>query len=99
RDFHVTGVQTCALPIYDENAAPLYKQAFLALPRLVPASPSTGRMNPQLSPVDERLLRRLLSDPNERPGNVSMQQVREVLSGTDEIGRASCRERVWSSGV
>src|SRR5438874_7562315 len=67
----------------DENAAPIYKKAFLSLPRLVPASPTTGRVNPQLSPDDERLLRRLLSDRNERPGNVSMQQLREVLAGTE----------------
>src|SRR5690606_39492335 len=33
RDFHVTGVQTCALPISDKNNYPHYYEAALALLR------------------------------------------------------------------
>jgi len=56
----------------EENAALLYAQAFERLPRLSPASPSTGRLNPQLSAADERLLKEVVPERGERSGNVSM---------------------------
>src|SRR5436305_86803 len=68
----------------EENAALLYAQAFERLPRLSPASPSTGRPGPQLSAADERVLKEIVPERGERSGNVSMSQVRGLLAGTEE---------------
>src|SRR5207253_6977842 len=59
RDGHVTGVQTCALPIFRLTLS------------------ARGQRQPNHVPVDHGILR---------------------LRGA-EIGRASCRERVWSGGA
>src|SRR5207302_6712520 len=60
RDFHVTGVQTCALPI---------------------------SASPPLAPARRQRSRRRGTGPHGRRVRVR------------EIGRASCRERVWMAAV
>src|SRR5436309_7435980 len=63
RDFHVTGVQTCALPI----------------------SPSVTR----------RLITDFARQPHAGPPPASLSAL--TPRETEEIGRASCRERVYIS--
>src|SRR5690606_40259604 len=77
RDFHVTGVQTCALPIYQ---ARYYIDASLA----VPSAERQGRFAEAWTPAFlESMLLFFQRDCHFRI----------------EIGRASCRERGWMSGV
>src|SRR5690606_40497780 len=75
RDFHVTGVQTCALPI-----------SGMAVDRRLEGFPSVG---------DARLLAIL---PAGHASGIPEDELQDViLEGSpleDEIGRASCRERV-----
>src|SRR5690606_40211764 len=98
RDFHVTGVQTCALPI-------LRRMSYSALMR-----PPSGRVRAR---IWQRLETRhavgipmaSLPDLAERhdqaPALVSdAMRVARLCDGGDqmEIGRASCRERVGIGG-
>src|SRR5690606_39462895 len=95
RDFHVTGVQTCALPIWTRQVHPFTP---LAPPKVgiytcgptVYAPQHLGNMRSQLFPD---LLRRVLL--------AAGYDVTYVTNITDvgQIGRASCRERAESSVV
>src|SRR5687767_15462340 len=79
RDKLVTGVQTCALPISSEISMP-------------PSSPA-GRQNdrrPSMSRAGGRCRDRAVG----RVPRVSGGERRLHALGVDEIGRASCRERV-----
>src|SRR5690606_40314700 len=87
RDFHVTGVQTCALPISAHDACGWFSighpKTRLPLPTPLPilrtacpASPPRGRQDDD--PIDERT-------PFER--------TRRPRRRHAQIGRASCRER------
>src|SRR5690606_40449774 len=90
RDFHVTGVQTCALPISEELVetvralrAPAPRQG--RLPGLAPGDEGLDKKDPQRWLYD-----RLDSEP------VTLDELVR-RSGADvgaEIGRASSRERV-----
>src|SRR5690606_40085147 len=85
RDFHVTGVQTCALPIFRRTipAQSLLTSVEVATSSksiVMPAS-SWPRSDPAAA------LRTAAEDTAFFP-----------LAGS-EIGRASGRERVWSAGV
>src|SRR5690606_40519962 len=83
RDFHVTGVQTCALPI----SAPQWP---LLVPRQgVPASGGDDDLHVGLLKVERE--EHLADGPLGEHGL----RFREG----EEIGRASCRERAWRSGV
>src|SRR5207249_5020533 len=90
RDRNVTGVQTCALPI---SAA----QGRAAQPADVGEMAGRSGASADLPRRRESVLadvfrRRHRQDPGElrRPGRFA------GASGATEIGRASCRERVWS---
>src|SRR5690606_39672192 len=95
RDFHVTGVQTCALPISALGRAPI-----------VDFDRSDGHQNNHY----RRLARREPTGPRHFIPS-SHDHVRAIVAGLGwglipehlatpwlEIGRASCRERVAVSG-
>src|SRR5207302_9579921 len=94
RDFHVTGVQTCALPIFDESVFPLDD--------LEGRLPLEGIEDDQSVGV----LHRARSDwtvgsPRRRRG-FTWSHVHSAGSLSErkrKIGRASCRERVWGTAV
>src|SRR5207302_6346361 len=98
RDFHVTGVQTCALPISQLVAE------VLALVRELAESGMT-----MIIATHEMSFAREVADkvcfldagviaeegpPDQIFSAPQQARTREFL----EIGRASCRERVWSGG-
>src|SRR5690606_39394105 len=80
RDFHVTGVQTCALPIYRPSQTSRRATAEEGdrdrPPHAPPEVPGAPRCQASGTSRAEREFRR-----------------RDVLYGDHEIGRASCRER------
>src|SRR5690606_39427596 len=81
RDFHVTGVQTCALPILfvgDQNSRELMR----AEP--CPRQPLLGCAQAEAA-------------VHQQSGCAVFNQ--RGVSPTAEIGRASCRGRVWVTGV
>src|SRR5690606_40946931 len=83
RDFHVTGVQTCALPI-------------------LPFSALAGgwEADDPVHPADIDRMFVSLAPPGFDPGGSAL--LPERVNGwaeMSEIGRASCRERVWVSVV
>src|SRR5690606_40739694 len=84
RDFHVTGVQTCALPILtlvkpDEKGRPLLLSPRTYVHGWDPAA--AEKFDPKAA--------------KEIPSDLAAGEI--VLS--DQIGRASCRERVWDWGL
>src|SRR5690606_40908592 len=72
RDFHVTGVQTCALPIYVQGPVHPHEDTAQADRQAENRHENRERSRPA----------RLRSDEEE-----------------GQIGRASCRERVWTTEV
>src|SRR5690606_39697348 len=84
RDFHVTGVQTCALPISKPFRKCLGKTpvGVKAQPVLVSSMPPSG----VLPGRPQRAVRRVIACGWLRPKQ------------ENQIGRASCRERVEISG-
>src|SRR5207253_4328059 len=98
RDGHVTGVQTCALPIY--TAA--FGTAFLAAQGLVrgdepPAAAARKVPAPRKSYAMKKSIN-LWAFPY--PQKMSLAECFQLAKDA-EIGRASCREReeVWWVGV
>src|SRR5690606_41027571 len=92
RDFHVTGVQTCALPIYEFVA-----EALRAVENHGPAASEDGgeiEVDPgEAGDSGEAAAR--VRELEARLGEVEAQlQAKEQ----QEIGRASCRERGESRG-
>src|SRR5690606_40945000 len=84
RDFHVTGVQTCALPIFDGGAhRELETEWFLE----EPADPVPHRRE-----LPGRRHGRILDEWRHRSPSVGVPL-------RCKIGRASCRGRVWITGV
>src|SRR5690606_40128032 len=99
RDFHVTGVQTCALPISTLSA----QQALASLMGLVMASsgfPKTAVFRPMA-----RFHLPFSSESETAYRVAAMYLVAQHFAHRDgapsdlKIGRASCRERVWSRVV
>src|SRR5207302_4240029 len=86
RDFHVTGVQTCALPISyipPNSTTPVEKTFTLNTTVTVMFSPAvTIGKEPSVLSFDFNAAQSLTFDS---AGNVT---------GINQIGRASCRERV-----
>src|SRR5690606_40266682 len=80
RDFHVTGVQTCALPI----SLPDETRAYVAKLQSAVAGVQAQR------PVDAVRAAAF--------SHVNLFVPRGSQRMAGEIGRASCRERVWISG-
>src|SRR5690606_41188879 len=95
RDFHVTGVQTCALPILHGvgiAAMDVIPKRLAALHLFVGATRSAGRPDFARTPVS----------PPSRAAGPRVGGLWYLVSATFrlvrwEIGRASCRERVWMS--
>src|SRR5690606_39857894 len=84
RDFHVTGVQTCALPIW-------WKKRKNPLPRL-----SRTRWLRHGTPADKRGCPRWLTT---RASALTCWAVlRECIPPATQIGRASCRDRGYGPG-
>src|SRR5690606_39367139 len=82
RDFHVTGVQTCALPIFQVGL--LETDAFAALPE-----DTAVLLIHAINPYGFSHIRRVNED------NIDLN--RNFRDFETEIGRASCREREWST--
>src|SRR5690606_39948700 len=86
RDFHVTGVQTCALPISvgaGWHACPV-TEIDANIDALVPAWLTLPDIAEQLG-VEVTRVRQLVKEGQ--------------LIAVRQIGRASCRERVWNAVV
>src|SRR5690606_40703296 len=95
RDFHVTGVQTCALPIY--SSSPLLElralQHFLRLlevRRELVADRLRQERQQVVADQEQRDCGRRLESRN-----VETRMVTRPAPMVREIGRASCREREW----
>src|SRR5205085_4104317 len=89
RDLTVTGVQTCALPIF-----------FRLCPRALPWAEGARAFSPQRESPEGALF----LSPGQRPGfpnGTHMPRTAFLFPGQGaqtvgmEIGRASCRERAW----
>src|SRR5690606_40207246 len=89
RDFHVTGVQTCALPISAEEAWWARGKAPESVHlRTYPEAPAEWRNEPLAEKWEKiRKVRRAVT------GALELERAEKRL----EIGRASCRERgeIW----
>src|SRR5690606_39658014 len=92
RDFHVTGVQTCALPIFSRSRSslPLLKKG-TALAGTSTVSPVRG-----LRPVRAGRLR---TEKAPKPRSSTRPPSDRVSVMQPKIGRASCRERVEIADV
>src|SRR5699024_11832536 len=83
RDRNVTGVQTCALPIY-ENPVPL-----------AGASVSINGQGDSWSlETDDEGFYQLFVPAAESPLEIEVSAEGHITASATEIGRASCRERV-----
>src|SRR5690606_40057667 len=81
RDFHVTGVQTCALPIYDSKAFAEYMIGWMyELAR----QPALAR---------EAYDRVIAEDLSFYMAHLRLGELARIRGDTAKIGRASCRER------
>src|SRR5690606_39298566 len=79
RDFHVTGVQTCALPISVQYSV----NVWFARMAVMLDAPT----------IDAYLAARGKEDATRAPETKMIETLRWL--GLDKIGRASCREGVW----
>src|SRR5690606_40667941 len=77
RDFHVTGVQTCALPILSIFSVTSSASAFLT---------STPALAPRPVPT-------MIDIGVARPSAHGRAMISTETAATSEIGRASCRDR------
>src|SRR5690606_39753912 len=97
-DFHVTGVQTCALPIsqtyFGISARNLSLGQAAMLAGILPAP---SYYNPKTHPDRAAERQRLALANMVRSGYITQQQADAAAANMDEIGRASCRERGWYS--
>src|SRR5207244_10336502 len=95
RDDLVTGVQTCALPIYARNIC-ARRNAVLHVAADRKPGRKAGREFRSIAVPVRRRGRIDLPVLNRR----SERGIESVFAGTRfQIGRASCRERVWFGGV
>src|SRR5690606_40423472 len=90
RDFHVTGVQTCALPIFatEEKLKSFFKEFFPDTLELMPTLVENYFTNPTSSLVTTQCYPWVYKDKVALLGDAAH---------AIEIGRASCRERedIW----
>src|SRR5690606_40947938 len=97
RDFHVTGVQTCALPIFRKLFCPTKKASGINATHFFPGLPlmRSAKSSPEIATLTSRCPARL---------NVSLWFFDRIFSSSPlafaraQIGRASCRERVDIAG-
>src|SRR5690606_40645003 len=64
RDFHVTGVQTCALPIYDENFGSTFDVVDIPADMLDEVKEYRALLIEQVAEYDENLLEKFFEDEN-----------------------------------
>src|SRR5690606_40533034 len=98
-DFHVTGVQTCALPILiAEVVGDLPKQLSLRILGVGQVR-TTGLRRGVVADIEEttRAIRQALADA-ERMAGAKVDGLYVGIAGEHEIGRAARRERVWRFG-
>src|SRR5690606_40584638 len=94
RDFHVTGVQTCALPIYKVDRAP--DDSFRDLRNRSESDVSVSALTGEgLDRLREAIRRHAFGDRVSGRVRLGPQQSR-IRAKLFEIGRASCRERLVS---
>src|SRR5690606_40466547 len=96
RDFHVTGVQTCALPISWYQLGVVYSQEG-DLPRAALATAERYAMTgqPQLAVANAETAMRGI--PQGTPDYIRAEDI-ALTSRQAKIGRASCRDRGESGG-
>src|SRR5690606_40478071 len=88
RDFHVTGVQTCALPISTIFLIGVFSTHFwLGRTPRVSEIPEVRRSTHEVK----------IGPPFERRAWFSKEKPKEFYRAPHEIGRASCRERETDS--
>src|SRR5207253_7706497 len=93
RDGHVTGVQTCALPICVERSLPLLTGGARDAPERQRTLRATiGWSYDLLTPEEQGVFRRLAVFS----GGWTLEAAEQVAGA--EIGRASCRERGEEQG-
>src|SRR5690606_41172484 len=98
-DFHVTGVQTCALPIYKQQVYQFGYQLLFGLDRnefvkVIFIKPLKSGKHKAFMWQQEYTQGRYIPIEIGTEYNQKRFSVAVVL----QIGRASCRERVWSWG-
>src|SRR5690606_39367889 len=94
RDFHVTGVQTCALPIsIDRGLTAARKFIFKALGDELNLRGRPTPVDPK-SRLQELVQARWQRAPTYRTVHEEGPEHRKVFT-VEEVGRASCRERAW----
>src|SRR5206468_7540001 len=95
RDLIVTGVQTCALPIFGEPVA--LSEIYRVLQE-VPGVDSVDIDEFQFKDQTAAFLidRGATADPIQRTLRIFSARPNPAPPPPAEIGRASCRERVWS---
>src|SRR5690606_40772959 len=81
RDFHVTGVQTCALPIYPASMRRRWKASAMAASSSLPGRGQSARPRASAQAASSAAF---------------WAAARVSKSWSEKIGRASCRERGWS---
>src|SRR5207253_8049079 len=99
RDGHVTGVQTCALPISPRESP--VRQAVQTYAEQHPALVVAARQTATLigSMLDEAGINYLTIEGRAKSIASFAEKATRTEDGTPQIGRASCRERVWSRAV
>src|SRR5690606_40856095 len=93
RDFHVTGVQTCALPIYGDEETGGRRGARYAVENMT--------RRPDWVVAGEQTLNRICVGERGGAGTTIVVHGRAAHAALpwEEIGRASCREGVQASGL
>src|SRR5207253_5244958 len=89
RDGHVTGVQTCALPIFGRSAWTIAARSAISLRTCTGAMPSSPEVANAASTIAAGLPARVAARRSARAARRTRRS---------EIGRASCRERVGMAG-
>src|SRR5205085_5308771 len=90
RDLTVTGVQTCALPIFScEGSVRLIREAKRRRLQV------TCEATPHHFTLDDGAVEGYATNAKMNP---PLRLASDVEAVREEIGRASCRERVWGGG-
>src|SRR5207253_3935846 len=98
RDGHVTGVQTCALPISAEPVTSAASAACAAPPTTKDAPGSVWKVAPILRSGLKLCAQAARPRRVKMPFSIAKDLSERRPSSLREIGRASCRERVENAG-
>src|SRR5207253_7392157 len=96
RDGHVTGVQTCALPISPGKGGQKFESKVPIFDTVADAVAATGA-NTSVIYVPARFAADAMFEASDA-GLALVVCITEGVPVLDKIGRASCRERVWVPG-